>query len=652
MRKRVIIEILVGLVLIALLGYSLYFRSKPGRPIVKLDDPAVQASIRENTNKLLVIGIDGAAWDVLLETINQGRAPHFETLINKSAHGVLESIPPLISPALWTTMATGVPREVHGIDNFIIKIPHQYSVTQMNSRFREVPALWNILADQGRSVSVINWYSADPHEVVPRGVFVSFGTDKNKVSPSNVWPPEWAERLNKIDLPRNMRLEQQLDGFNDPVLDRAYDQDRFVLASALEVMRELSPDVMMVYFQNVDVVSHGFWKYRYPVGLEYTYDVSEQQQARLGDALLWYYELTDVLVGALLSEAQGYTVMLVSDHGLAATYPPKSIFIRLNHLLERMGYLRYQGSSCEKVLSTMENMGDMQLQPEREMDIFALCRQLETMTAKGADEVALNQWLVEMKRLDRMGSDPEQQDKRFKQMIDLHKTLTEGHAREDINYGMTWMFNIDDFHKDVQGLYLNLKDREPEGKVARAEYESFMKQAVRELSELVTEQGDKVFEWVRINPQKDVIPLGQADRPDILLKFDRSLLGHEKIMRGPADPDPIPMAALRWSYRDVSADHIPEGVIIISGENAPDFKRLDAGLMDVMPTMLWYLGLPIGADMPGEPLVSAFTESVQKMPVRHIDTWSGKVNFSVEGRPQAITEETRNMLEGLGYIQK
>ncbi len=85
------------------------------------DLAAVRDSIPAPRQKIVLIGLDGADWQVARPLMEQGRLPVLSALVAGGASGELTSIPPMISPALWTTVVTGVGRERHGIHDFVYK---------------------------------------------------------------------------------------------------------------------------------------------------------------------------------------------------------------------------------------------------------------------------------------------------------------------------------------------------------------------------------------------------------------------------------------------------------------------------------------------------------------------------------------------------
>jgi predicted AlkP superfamily phosphohydrolase/phosphomutase len=656
MRRRLVIEVLIGVALIAGFFYWLYLRPKPGPAALKPDDPIIKKSIRENRDKVLLIGVDGMTWDIALPLINEGKMSNLARLFAYGTHGIGFSSPPLISPAIWTTIATGVPREVHGIVNFFTKLPFEYREVIMTSRFRRAPALWQMASWAGRSVGVVNWYATFPAEPV-RGVFVAEGAEPGKADARNVYPPEWAERLKNAPAPEYVPYQDELQNIRDSRVTRAYDLDREVFAMAFEIMRSEHPDLMMVYFQNVDVVSHGFWKYRWPLGLDHHFSVTREERERYQNVIESHYEFTDHLIGGLLAEAEGYTVIVVSDHGHGPTFPPKNIFPDLNKLLERMGYLRYQGVTCDQVLYDLWQKGRLKTPAYPASDIFMVCQELEAETGKwmaqGADMMepaAVDAYLGA--RLNLVAAKGEDQEKEREQaMTVLARALKPESQRQDILWRATRAWNVRDFHMDVRGLYLNLAEREPEGIVPREDYRNFRRELVRALKDLRTESGRRLFASVEENPDKDVMPMTAADPPDVLVEIDRNAMLEDFAFRGPSDQDPIPLAAIRWSYRDVSADHVLDGVFLVSGEKARTFKNMDAGSLDLAPTVLWLLGLPVGADMPGRVLYEAFEDSLQNRPTLLIPSWSAVLKTEAPSGSEEMSPEKMKQFRDIGYIQ-
>ncbi|RLC40985.1 MAG: hypothetical protein DRH44_07900, partial [Candidatus Coatesbacteria bacterium] len=100
-------------------------------------------------------------------------------------------------------------------------------------------------------------------------------------------------------------------------------------------------------------------------------------------------------------------------------------------------------------------------------------------------------------------------------------------------------------------------------------------------------------------------------------------------------------------------DHMPNGVIIFSGDSIKKCIIGEANIIDITPTVLALLGLPVAEDMQGKVLKSIFTEEfLSRCPIETIDTYEGLAPKMVSTpQPLPSDKEKREELRGLGYIQ-
>ena len=75
--------------------------------------------------------------------------------------------------------------------------------------------------------------------------------------------------------------------------------------------------------------------------------------------------------------------------------------------------------------------------------------------------------------------------------------------------------------------------------------------------------------------------------------------------------------------------------------------------MDVTPTILAYLGLPVARDFDGRPAVEVFEESfLREHPVDYVDTYeSGGPRGDEVPLESPIDEGIKEKLRSLGYIE-
>src|SRR6185503_9377083 len=73
--------------------------------------------------KILLVGLDAADWAAIDPLVAQGKLPTFARLLGAGKAATLVSTPPLVSPIIWTTIATGRPPDEHGVLDFMVDLP-------------------------------------------------------------------------------------------------------------------------------------------------------------------------------------------------------------------------------------------------------------------------------------------------------------------------------------------------------------------------------------------------------------------------------------------------------------------------------------------------------------------------------------------------
>ena len=99
--------------------------------------------------KLVLLGWGAADWELINPPLDAGHMPHLRGLIERGVMGNLASLTPMLSPMLWTSMATGRTADQHGIPGFLEPDSSTGGVRRATSGSRKVKALWNILNQSG-----------------------------------------------------------------------------------------------------------------------------------------------------------------------------------------------------------------------------------------------------------------------------------------------------------------------------------------------------------------------------------------------------------------------------------------------------------------------------------------------------------------------
>src|SRR6266446_4984205 len=69
--------------------------------------------------RVLLIGLDGADMRLVDRLVGEGKLPTFARLKREGAWGPLRSVEPLLSPLVWTSIATGRRPQDHGVFDFV-----------------------------------------------------------------------------------------------------------------------------------------------------------------------------------------------------------------------------------------------------------------------------------------------------------------------------------------------------------------------------------------------------------------------------------------------------------------------------------------------------------------------------------------------------
>src|SRR5262245_41972098 len=100
--------------------------------------------------KVMVLGLDGATWDVLEPLAQEGLLPNLMRLREQGAWGSLGSVFPPLSPVAWTAVMTGKNSGKHGIFEFLEQGHDPLAGRVNSSRAIQAKLLWEIVAQYGK----------------------------------------------------------------------------------------------------------------------------------------------------------------------------------------------------------------------------------------------------------------------------------------------------------------------------------------------------------------------------------------------------------------------------------------------------------------------------------------------------------------------
>jgi len=258
--------------------------------------------------------------------------PHLARFVDEGVSGNIATLQPVLSPMLWTSIATGKTAEEHGITSFVEPTPEGDGIRPVASTSRKCKALWNILNQNGMRSNVVNWFASHPAEPIEGSIVTNYYAELNqhqqvpaklpehcvhpaeltatitpfRVDPHEMGPAEilpFIPELGKIDLAKDHRPH---------MLRQLLAKTASIHNAATYLLQAGDWDLTAVYYGAIDQFGHEFMPYHPPQMA----DVTAAEFALYKDVMTGVYRYHDMMLHALLQLAgEDTTVIIVSDHG-------------------------------------------------------------------------------------------------------------------------------------------------------------------------------------------------------------------------------------------------------------------------------------------------------------------------------------------------
>lgn len=546
--------------------------------------------------KLCILGIDGGDFAVLDPMFRKGELPHLHSLVKTGYSARLTStVPPVTAPA-WVSFMTGMNPGRHGLFDFFTATENSYRRPFSSYLDIKTRTIWRIFTDAGLKVGLINVPLTYPPEKV--NGFVIPGMQYSMSGGEFAHPPGLSEKLGN-----KYRVGAEYNGS----LERFAEELKIVIRERISLVRRLVAeydlDVFMIVFKATDVAQHFFWRF---------YDESHPSHdpvlaGKFGSVIPDIYSEVDKAIGSLFDIMPGNPAYAVlSDHG---TGPQIRDFL-VNRWLIRSGYM--------KPLRILEPLWRL-----RYPRLF--WRLLHRMRIPGIGAQPGSHW-----------------EKEFMDLIDPRQALFHDML---INWGKTRAYfgNMTE-----QGIYINLKGRQPSGIVnPGTEYENLRDEiAEKLLSYRDEESGHPVVR--NVYKREDIYSGPWTEQaPDLVIHPDElGFLGHKYF---------YPKKTCVDSVR-ISGTHRMDGIFFLMGDGvASGHCTENPRIIDVAPTLLYMLGLPVPDNMDGRVVREAFsTHYLESKPVRTVRSETKHDRENLEDAEEVYTrddvEKMSEHLKGLGYI--
>src|SRR5436190_351577 len=291
------------------------------RSLLEYKRGELRREARGVAGRVVIFAIDGADWELITELSHDGRVPNLQALARGGTTGSMQTIQPTVSPLVWTTVATGLPPDRHGVIDFTMNNRPVDALT------RRVPALWDIAEAFGRQAQVTDWWTAWPP--LPDSAVT---VDTPVVLQRNaIWPRDLAPRICAQFVAPESLGHPQVGRFlnispsefdaaiasnnpSDPVivfrniLAKTWSDHR----AAIQLYQQQQPLLTMMSFEGTDAVNHLFGPYHPP----YREGISQENFRKYWPTVANYYSEVDRLIGEWMKViSDDTTVLVVSAYG-------------------------------------------------------------------------------------------------------------------------------------------------------------------------------------------------------------------------------------------------------------------------------------------------------------------------------------------------
>lgn len=558
----------------------------------------------DKQRRVMIIGLDGASLDLICPWAEAGILPTFQQLMERGAWGPLRSIIPPITPTAWSSFLTGMNPGKHGLYDFTGHKNDSYDTYLVNASHRDGPSLWRLLSQAGQRVVVYNVPITYPPEQV-NGVMVS-GLLTPAGAKDATWPPELQQEL-----------EQAIPGFNfspPGMYSRGQDIEFVRSVQALNqathrVMRYLMErqpwDFLISVFMGTDIMSHFMWKHMETGGAL----ARESDREVLANAIRDCYRDVDAVLAELIQQAGEDTyVIVMSDHG----FGKMDGYMSVNSWLIERGYLRFKRNPISLMRTMLYRIGFTPL------NIYGLLLKLglaDTMRNTARKNIGLVGKIIKNVFL----------------------------SFRDVDWSRTRAYS----HGYAGPIFVNLKGREPQGIVMPgAEHEALLAEIVTDLKRL-REPGTGLPFVGEIYPGRRIYSGTYVERAPDLVFFPRDWKY--------AGLGMVEFSSNRWltPSPDRSGHHRMEGILFLSGPGIRPAQHIqDASILDIAPTVLALMGVPIPTKMDGHVLEEAFGDKLrQQLSITYVEGEDlGQEQLPAPDISAQDEEALRRRLRGLGYL--
>lgn len=559
--------------------------------------------------KVCVIGLDGGSLRVIDFLMAANRLPNLSKISREGSRATLMSTIPPLTPAAWASFYTGMNPGKHGVVDFFTRMPGSYRLSPINATRVGGTPIWSLASDYGLRTCIYNVPMTYPACPV-NGVMIS-GMDTPRLDDLAIYPADFSNKLLKeisdFSIEPRVDVKYLVNNHPDPVGEYIEKLKGYLLTETRTIrylMQIEDWNLFVGVIRTADIFQHVFWESVDKV-ISGNDSVSNDDNRR-AEAVFSCYEALDRELG----EMDGWSLILMSDHGFGHLKAD----VCLNRTLSEAGLLKFKKKSFrrrskEYVFNTLSP----RIPPESRWKIK---RYLQKDYETGRGVVLFVDALV-----------------------------------ADIDWSQTRIYSLAQFGC----LYTNYKGREPMGIVkGEKERQAVLAEAEAALSEIRDpDNGEPVV--TEFHRREDLYHGAlEKEMPDMVLVMRDYAYRAVYSTYSELAEEPI----IRTPFRERkqlthTGNHRREGMLFLHG---PGIRHVDLGvanMVDIAPTVMTLLGLPVQDYYDGKVLDEALQDSIrEKVSVEQAEDRGKKYSHA---EPEKVLseedeEEVRKRLEDLGYL--
>jgi len=517
-----------------------------------------------NGNKIIAIGLEMLEPTLLEKWCKEGHLPTLAALCKRGAYRRVLSPTEISSSSPWPSINCGVTPGKHGIA-FIHRqfVSGTYETQRKRADDVGRPPFWELFKNTGKRIFTFDVpdsriYGVDGVEIVGWGLeYKTWDVDSNpKGLIKSIFKEFGKHPLDGWYQTKESTAEAWID-LKEKLLWAARTRTEITK----KILMEQEFDFTFVVYGETHFAGHLFWHINDPGHPDYSLEIEKT----VGQPILEVYQECDRGVKTIIETNPEATIFVISNTGVGPNYSGRHF---VGEVLSRLGY-RGNKSNGETKKKSWLPAGD----------VFAVQRIEKMIGQRNIEKI-----------------------KSF-----IPEKFWDKWTRKFLAMGSDWKDSIAfDIPGDNAGtIRINLKGREPNGKVDPTEYDNVCNKIAEEFMELKDPETGKRLVSEVVFPHKKYLGDHMADLPDLVIKWidDMHIQRMVSQKTGEIFMSEIPDART-GAHKDFGFFlAVGDGIRHVNGEK--DNLR-QAYSEDIAPTILKYMGFPIPEDMDGKALDDIF----------------------------------------------